>query len=152
MEKYFSRWSMTHTNYCRDHSVKANNFSRFSHSAEPCHATFCLSQLQSWMSISWTVSTNLFSCGSAGLVPTVAHYIRLLSIEKYKYSKGEKNKQIETSFCHANTVKFLFISVQLDSGQFQENSQEYLRWTYNYHLGNRCRLYLRVSHNVYIVH
>ena len=117
---------MTHTNYCRDHSVKANNFSRFSHSAR--HAMQHFVYHSSIAGCRYHEQFPPISFHVDRLAPTqFAHYIRLLSIEKYKYSKGEKNKQIETSFCHANTVKFLFISVQLDSGQFQENSQEYLR-------------------------
>ena len=47
------------------------------------------------------------------------------SIEKYLTTR--KNREhIETYlFCYANALHFL--SVQLDSGQFQENSQEYVR-------------------------
>ena len=119
---------MTHTNYCRDHSVKANNFSRFSHSAcaMPCNI-LSITALSLDVDIMNSFYQSLFMWID-GLVPTVAHYIRLLSRLRNTNIQNEKNKQIETSFFYANTVKFVFISVQLDSGQFQENSQEYLRW------------------------
>ena len=55
------------------------------------------------------------------------HIIRYKVLRNTNIQNEKKIPQIETSFCHANAVKLLFISVQLDSGQFQENSQEYLR-------------------------
>ena len=126
---------------CRDHSVKANNFSRFSHSARHAMQHFVYHSSiagcryhEQFLPISFHVDRLAWFLQSCTLYKTIEYW-------EIQIFKTRKNKQIETSFCHANTVKFLFISVQLDSGQFQENSQEYLRWTYNYHLmyRNRCK-------------
>ena len=105
-------------------AVKANDFSRFSHSNPPCN--ICLSQLYRWMSISWRVFLPI-SFMSIMAPFLQLHIIRYKVLRNTNIQNEKKIHQIESSFCHANAVKLLFISVQLDSGQFQENSQEYLR-------------------------
>ena len=123
---------MTHTNYCRDHSVKANNFSRFSHSVRHAMQHFVYHSSiagcryhEQFLPISFHVDRPACFLQSCKLYKTSEYW-------EIQIFKTRKNKQIENCFCHGNSVKFLFISVQLDSGQFQENSQEYLRWTYNF--------------------
>ena len=83
---------MTHTNYCRDHSVKANNFSRFSHS--DCHAMqhFVYHSSKSLdVDIMKSFHQSLFMWID-GLVPTVAHYIRPLSRLRNTNIQNEENK------------------------------------------------------------
>ena len=56
-------------------------------------------------------------------------HLHILVILHWELQIFRRRKNLKTnwdcSFCHGNAYNF--ISVQLDSGQFQENSQEYLR-------------------------
>ena len=79
-------------------------------------------------------SRSLLSCGAVPVMPRpqpawsgywCTLQLRILHWEIY-LTTWKNREHIETSlFCYANALHFL--SVQLDSGQFQENSQEYVR-------------------------
>ena len=117
---------MTHRNYCRDHWVKANNFSRFSHS--DCHAMQHF-VYHSSKSLDVDIMKSFLPISFMSIMAPFLqlHIIRYKVLRNTNIQNEKKIPQIESSFCDGNAVKLLFISVQLDSGQFQENSQEYLR-------------------------
>ena len=126
---------------CAMHSmVKSTIFSSFPFKS---HATICLNHILMAGCRYHARFRHIFSClfflvasfmwssardasAPAFLVPVLMHFATLgSSIEKYLITR-KNGVHIESSlFCYANAIHFL--SVQLDSGQFQENSQEYVR-------------------------
>ena len=72
-----------------------------------------------WMSIA------RYNFYRRNFMSTIAH-LRAV-IEKYKQIFSPEKKENKLGLLFIMLMQYNFISVQLDSGQFQENSQEYLR-------------------------
>ena len=72
-----------------------------------------------WMSIA------RYNFYRRNFMSTIAH-LRAV-IEKYKQIFSPEKKGNKLGLLFVMLMQYNFISVQLDSGQFQENSQEYLR-------------------------